>query len=119
MARIGLGIEDVGMLLEAAYLGQPVGAYAYHAPPLELDGGTRELGEDPQQLGQHEGLDVAGVTARVVAGPAKQQATVRRQPIVVERHVLIAHRHVLWQQALAQALRPRDWLPHALRRGPG
>jgi hypothetical protein len=39
-----------------------LGAYAYHAPPLELDGGIRQLGKDPQQLGQHEGLDVARVT---------------------------------------------------------
>lgn len=39
----------------------------------------------------------------VVAGAAKQQATVGGEAVVVKRHVLIAHRHVLRQQALAQA----------------
>ncbi|MNB99169.1 hypothetical protein D3C75_464370 [compost metagenome] len=76
--RVSLGIEHIGVLLEAPDLRQPVGAYAYHAPPLKLDGGARQLREDPQQLGQHKRLDVLGIAPRVVAGPAKQQATIGR-----------------------------------------
>ena len=104
MTGISLGIEDVGMILQAADLRQAIGPYPYHAAPLKLDGRPRQLGKDSQQLGQHEGLDVSRVPSRVVAGTTKQQATIGGEAIVVERHVLIAHRHILRQQALAQPL---------------
>ena len=104
---IALGIEHVGVLLEAPDLGKTVGGNADLAAPLEFDSRVGQLREHLEHFRAHVRGDVLGVAPRVVAGTTEQQAPVGGQPVVIQADFLVAQRQVLWDQLLGHGLRQR------------
>ena len=98
VAGIGLGMEHVGLILEATDLRQAIGADADHAAPLIVDAHVGQLREHLEHLRPHVAGDVRRVASGVVAGATEQQAAVGREPVVVHGHALVAQRHVLRNQ---------------------
>ena len=98
VAGIGLGVEHVGLILEAADLRQAVGADADHPAPLIVDTHIGQLREHLEHLRPHVAGDIRRIAPRIVAGTAEQQAAISREAVVIHGHTLVAERHVLRDQ---------------------
>ena len=107
VAGVGLGVEHIGLVFQAADLRQAVGADADHAAPLVIDLHVGQLREHLEHLRPHIGGDVRRITAGVMAGAAEQQAPIGREAVVIDGHALVAQGHVLRDQAGGQLGRQR------------
>ena len=94
MARVALGVEHVRVLAQAPDLGEAVGGDTDLPAPLIVDAYIRQLREDLEHLRAHVGADIRRITPGVMAGPAEQQAPVRREPVVIQADFLVAERQV-------------------------
>src|SRR5471032_3237299 len=73
---VSLGIEHVGLILQAANLRQTVGPDADHAAPLIINLHVCQLRKYLQHLGAHVGCNVLRIAAGIMAGATEQQTPV-------------------------------------------
>ena len=107
VAGVGLGVEHIGLVGQAADLRQAIGADADHAAPLVVDAHIRQLRKHGQHLGPHIGRNIRRITPGVMAGATEQQAPVGGEAVVIQRHPLVTQGHILRNQFGRQLRRQR------------